>query len=95
MANETGLWEVRIEWHHAPNVTWPQFSYAQRQTKQEADAEATRAISFGSTEADLCAIATSVRGPSEADWKEVARRQLAVPAMESCDGSNADRRKSA
>lgn len=73
--NDSGLWEVRIAWRHAPGVTWPPFSYAQKQTRQEAKAEAGRAVTFGNAAADLCAIATFIRAPGEAEWQEIARRQ--------------------
>lgn len=78
--NETGLWEVRIEWWHAPEVTWPRFSYAQAQTQQQAEVEAGRAITYGDLSGDLCAIATSVRAPSGTEWNEVARRRLRAAA---------------
>jgi hypothetical protein len=85
--NETKLWEVRIEWRHAPDVTWPQFSYARRQTRQEAEAEANCAIAFGNTSAELSAVATYVRAPGEAEWREVARRQEASSVADAAQSS--------
>lgn len=83
--NETKSWEVRIEWRHAPDVTWPQFSYARRHTQQDAEAEASCAIAFGSASADLAAVATFVRAPGDAEWREVARRQEASSVAESTE----------
>lgn len=87
--HEIRLWEVRIEWRHAPDVTWPLFSYAQRQTQSEAEAEAGRAITFGSPNTDLCAVSTSVRAPGATEWREVARRREASSVARAADSDHA------
>jgi hypothetical protein len=87
--NETKPWEVRIEWQHAPGVTWPQFSYSRRQTRQEAEDEASCAIAFGTTSAELSAVATFVRAPGDAEWQEVARKREASFVADAAENDSA------
>lgn len=81
-------WHVRIAWMHAPGVTWPPFSYARAETQRDAEAEASRAITFGYTSADVCAVATFVRAPGETEWREVARRLPAQTSTEATGGAH-------
>lgn len=67
-------WHVRIEWQHAPDITWPQLTHNKKMTKEEAEDEARKAINYGEAGRSLWAVRTSIRAPGALEWQEVACR---------------------
>lgn len=85
-AHEPEFWEVRIEWRHVPDVTWPTYTHDRKLTRDEAEDAAGRAITFGQVNESMWAVKTFVRGPGSPEWREVACRQAEASATETTEG---------